>query len=150
MSPRNLSIEKAMGKERFAERMYPLGDALAQGVIVNYGSDLGSLNPAYVFKPLDQIQIGHTRQPIGKPDAAAMPRPSQRVGVADSIRAYTINGAYMLRMEDKIGSIEVGKYADLVVLDRNLFDVGPHDLHKAGVRMTMMNGKVTYGAASDR
>lgn len=145
MSPRNIAIEKAMGSERFAERMYPLGDAINQGVIVNYSSDLGSLNPAYIFKPLDQIQIGHTRQPIDKPDFNVMPRISQRVSVADSIRAYTINGAYMLRMEKKIGSIEVGKFADLVVLDRNLFDVSPYDLHKAVIKMTMMNGTVTYG-----
>jgi len=47
-------------------------------------------------------------------------------------------------MEDKIGSIEVGKYADLVVLGKNLFDVKPDDISKVKVLMTMMGGKITY------
>lgn len=146
MSPRNIVVERAMGEPRFAERMYPIQDAIDQGVVVNFSSDFSSLSPSYVYKPLDQMQIGHTRQPIDRPDAPIMPRETQRVNVVDLIRGYTINGAYMLRMEDKIGSIEVGKDADLVVLDRNLFDVPAQDIHKAKVKLTMMDGKVTYTA----
>ena len=47
----------------------------------------------------------------------------ERVDLATMIDAYTINGAYTMSLEDKQGSIEVGKRADLVVLDRNLFEI---------------------------
>lgn len=57
---------------------------------------------------------------------------------------YTINPAYMLRAEREIGSIEVGKKADLVVLGRNLFDVPPYDIHKVEIQMTTMGGRLTY------
>ena len=48
--------------------------------------------------------------------------------VGQAIRAMTIDAAWQLRMEDKIGSLEVGKYADLVVLEKNPFDVDPLDV----------------------
>ena len=47
-------------------------------------------------------------------------------------------------MEHDIGSIEVGKLADLIVLEKNLFEVAPQDIHKTKVLMTVMNGKVTH------
>ena len=47
-------------------------------------------------------------------------------------------------MDRDIGSIEIGKLADLVVLERNLFEVASHDIHKTKVLMTVMNGKVTH------
>ncbi|MGR4000847.1 MAG: amidohydrolase family protein [Alphaproteobacteria bacterium] len=60
------------------------------------------------------------------------------------IRGYTIDGAYQLHMEDRIGSVEVGKDADLVVLDQNLFEVDKYEIHKTQVEMTVMNGETTY------
>ena len=59
--------------------------------------------------------------------------------VEQAIKAYTINGAYQFRMEDKIGSIEVGKLADLVVLGKNLFEVKPEEIHKVPVLLTLMD-----------
>ena len=47
-------------------------------------------------------------------------------------------------MEDEIGSLEVGKKADLVVLDRNLFETDPYEIHKTEVVMTLMDGNVVY------
>ena len=47
-------------------------------------------------------------------------------------------------MDDIVGSIEVGKRADLVVLDKNLFDVEPQDIADTAVNLTMMNGNVTH------
>ncbi len=60
------------------------------------------------------------------------------------IEAYTINNAYVMRMEDKIGSIEVGKYADMVVFNENLFEIEPHTVHEAKVYETIMNGVTRY------
>lgn len=56
-----------------------------------------------------------------------------------------MGAAYQLGLDNKIGSIEVGKLADLVVLDKNLFDVAPHEIYKAKVAMTVMNGQVRHG-----
>jgi predicted amidohydrolase YtcJ len=72
--------------------------------------------------------------------------PEQRIGLHDALRGHTINGAYQLRLEDKIGSLQAGKHADITVLDENLFDVEPQDIHAVAVRMTMMDGRITHDA----
>ena len=62
------------------------------------------------------------------------------------IAGYTINNAYQIRMEDKIGSIEVGKYADMVVLNQNLFDIDTYDIHNVKVVETIFNGNTCFEA----
>jgi len=146
MSPRNIVVRRAVGETRFAERIYRFRAALDQGVVVTFGSDLDTVNPGAIYKPLEQMEIARTRQPLGRSDLEAMPEEGQRVNVADLIRCYTINGAYMLRMSKKIGSIEAGKQADLVVLGKNLFDVSPYEIHRVPILLTMMAGKITYRA----
>ena len=47
-------------------------------------------------------------------------------------------------MEDKIGTLEAGKYADLTMLEKDLFSVDPRRIHEVKIEMTMMNGKITY------
>lgn len=63
-----------------------------------------------------------------------------------AIRAITIDAAWQLRMEDKVGSLEKGKYADIVVLDGNPFEVEPEKIADIKVERMMMNGKFTYEA----
>ena len=60
------------------------------------------------------------------------------------IRGYTLDAAYQLRLADKIGSIETGKKADLVVLDRNLFEIDTYSIHQTEVVMTIFAGEVIY------
>jgi hypothetical protein len=64
--------------------------------------------------------------------------------VEQGIRAYTIDNAYQMRMENELGSIEPGKLADLVVLEENLFEIEKHGIHKVQVLLTMMNGKIVF------
>lgn len=59
-----------------------------------------------------------------------------------ALRAATMGPAWQLGIDQDVGSIEVGKLADLIVMERNLFDVPPQDIHKTRVLMTAMNGKV--------
>ena len=59
---------------------------------------------------------------------------------------YTRNAAYIMRLEDKTGSIEIGKRADLIVLDRNLFEIPVTEINQAQVLLTIMDGKTVYSA----
>ena len=96
------------------------------------------------MSPVLQMEIGHTRQYAGEPDSPVQPRESERLDLESLIRGYTIDAAYQLHMEDEIGSLEVGKKADLVILDRNLFEIDPYEIHQAQVIMTVMDGEVVY------
>ncbi len=60
------------------------------------------------------------------------------------VAAYTINGAYQMRLENEQGSIEVGKRADLIVLDRNLFEIRASEISDAKVTMTIFDGRTVY------
>ena len=85
-----------------------------------------------------------TRQLACDKDFPVQPPMSERITLQQAIRAYTLDAAYQLRLEDQIGSIEVGKQADLVVLSDNLFKLAPYDIHAASVALTMVNGKVVF------
>ncbi len=60
------------------------------------------------------------------------------------VRSFTINGAYLIFRDDEVGSIEVGKYADFIVLDRDIFEINPVDIENTQVLMTFFNGEVVY------
>ena len=62
----------------------------------------------------------------------------------ETIRIHTLNGAWTLRLDDVSGSIEVGKSADMIVLNHNLFEIQPRDIHKTVVLKTLFKGKVVY------
>jgi predicted amidohydrolase YtcJ len=96
------------------------------------------------LSPVIQMEIGHTRQDPGEPNAPIQPRESERLDIDTLIRGFTIDAAYQLHMEGEIGSLEVGKKADLVVLDRNLFETDAYEIHKTEVIMTLMNGNIVY------
>lgn len=111
------------------------------GARFGFGSDAPT-NPRG-FRVLDNIEAGMTRQELGQPDSY-VDRPEERLNLEDMIAGYTINNAYQMRMEDKIGSIEAGKYADLTVLDKNLFELDKYEIHTAKVLLTMVGGRVCY------
>jgi predicted amidohydrolase YtcJ len=117
------------------------------GVRLTWGSDFPASGAGMLgMSPVVQMEIGHTRQSPGEPDARVQPRESERLDLESLLRGYTIDAAYQLHMEDEIGSLEVGKKADLVVLDRNLFEADPYEIHEARVVMTLLDGAVVYSA----
>ncbi len=124
-------------REQFTVKTY-----LDNGAKVTLGSDfpIDELGP----EPVKAIEMVTTRQPFGQRDAKVLEPVSERLTIDQAIRAYTIDGAYQERMEGKIGSIEVGKYADMVVLGQNIHDVDTYDIHKIPVEMTIANGKIVY------
>lgn len=128
---------QVLGPER-AKWMYPMGSVLAAGGRVTIGSDW----PQETLKPLDEIQYAVTRQPLdgGEPPA----QPEQRISLAAAIAAYTRDAAWAVR-EDKLdGTLEVGKAADIVVLDQDLFKIDVLSIHKVHVLLTLLEGEPVY------
>lgn len=131
-----------LGQERI-DRMHPIASVHEAGGMVIGGSDwiYGPLNP------LDSIEVAITRQDPDETDAL-VGNTGDAIDLATAIDAYTINAAWAVHQEDNIGSIEVGKRADIVVLDRNLFEIPAHEINEASVRFTIFDGEIIYRQAS--
>ena len=71
--------------------------------------------------------------------------PEQRITLEQAITAFTINSAFVNHQDDSTGSIEVGKLADLIVLDQNLFEIEPQAISDTKVLLTLFGGKPVYG-----
>jgi predicted amidohydrolase YtcJ len=74
----------------------------------------------------------------------AVTRAPQELSLADAIKAYTINPAYVMRQESKVGTLEVGKEADFIVLSQNLFDIQPNQINQTVVLETYLKGELIY------
>ncbi len=128
-----------MGKER-AQWIYPIRSVLRSGAVVAFGSDW-SVSSA---NPLEEIEVAVTRMgPFGETKTPFLP--AERIDLPEALAAFTINAAYVNRLEKQTGSIEVGKLADLVVLDRNLFAIPPTEISDAKVLVTLFEGKPVHG-----
>ncbi len=75
-------------------------------------------------------------------------RPEEAVDLATAIQIFTINGAHAMRLEQETGSIEVGKLADMIVLDRNLFEIALADISETRVLLTLIDGRIVYDATA--
>lgn len=139
---RETEIENA-GPER-ATRLMPAQSFFRSGARVVAGSDWISAS----MNPLDAIQIAVTRQPLDGSGEAW--NHDERVTLDQMLEAYTINGAWLARMENATGSVEVGKFADLVVLDRNLFEIEPTAISSARVMLTFLEGKEVFRDPAER
>ena len=71
--------------------------------------------------------------------------PEERIDLPEALAAFTINAAYVNFQDDKTGSIEPGKLADLIVLDRNLFTIKPEAISDAKVVLTLLGGQPVHG-----
>ena len=128
------------------ELLYRPQEILKHGGRISLGSDWPAAGYYSTYKPLESIQTGVTRQLVGDPKAAVLAPADQKLSVAEAVHANTLGAAYQIRLDDKVGSLEVGKLADLIVLDKNIFEVDVHDIYNANVSMTMMNGTVRHQA----
>lgn len=123
------------------EHMFPLADYAREGVVAASGSDA----PVTVPNPMRGIYCGLTRRAeSGTPVAE-----SQRTTLMHAIRSFTINGAYASFEEDRKGSIEVGKLADLVVLDGSILSASPERILSMKPTLTMINGEIVYGGEDE-
>ena len=136
----NPDMEAVIGDRQ--NRTFRIRTMINGGCRMGQGSDF----PVDEFgrEPLKGIEMGCTRQLFDHPELPVLKPYEEKLSVDDGIRSYTINNAYQMHMDDRLGSIEAGKYADLVILEKNLFDVPLNEIHNIKICETIMDGKTTY------
>jgi hypothetical protein len=137
--PAAMELDVAMLGEERTWQMYPIRSVQEAGGRIVGASDY------YVTEidPLLAIETAITRQDPWTNEGPIL-NASERVDLDTMIAAYTINGAYQMKLENQQGSIEVGKRADLIVLDRNLFEIPSSEISDAKVTMTVFDGRTVY------
>ncbi|MCV6966620.1 amidohydrolase [Mycobacterium intermedium] len=132
----DIIVDGLFGPER-GERWMPAGSAVAAGMRISLHND----PPVTPEEPLRNISVAATRvAPSGRVLA-----PEERLTVEQAIRAQTIDAAWQLFSDDIVGSLEVGKYADLVVLSADPRTVPPEEIADLDVRATYLAGRQVYG-----
>lgn len=131
-----------LGQKR-ADEEYPMRSFFAAGVPVASASDFPVTVPC---NPLVAVEMGITREETGKTDPALVLWPEEKATLEQMIRSFTIDGAYANFLEDETGSLEAGKWADLIVLDKNLFEIPPAGIHTAKVVWTIFEGQTVFQA----
>lgn len=104
---------------------------------------LGTDYPVVTFRTYENIYMGVTKKDLDGTQYGTM-SPNEKLTLAQCIKGYTIEGAYINSMEDKVGTLEAGKYADITVADRNLFAIDENDIKDCCSVMTVFNGKIVY------
>jgi len=128
----------AVGAKRVNE-MYPLASLASSGATLVGGSDwyVTSLNP------LEAIETAVTRADESGIVTGVLNR-NESMSLADMIKVYTLNGAFIMHQEDQVGSIEINKWADLVILEKNLFEIPVSDVGDVQVYKTLLQGEIVY------
>jgi predicted amidohydrolase YtcJ len=128
-----------LGPER-SSRLYPIGTLYRSGAVVAFGSDWSVSSP----NPLEEMQVAVTRMgPAGETHVPFLP--GERIDLPAALAAFTINAAWTNRLEKTTGSLEVGKNADLIVLDHNLFAIPPTQIASTQVLVTLFEGRPVHG-----
>ncbi len=130
-----------LGKER-AERQYPMKSLMDAGMVVSAGSDFSVTAEPY---PVGAVKLGMERclrDIIEGADEVLWEE--ECAGLEEMVDAVTKNAAYTSRMDEKTGTIEVGKLADLVVLSRNIFEIPSKEFMSVQALMTISEGEIVF------
>ena len=130
-------IEKLMGKE-VAARSYMWKTMADAGILCCGGSDA----PVESFDVLSNIQLAVTRDRIGE-DTGGW-HPEEKLSVDEALRLFTINNARGSFTEDKRGSLEVGKDADITILEEDIYRTDPHRISEIKIEAAIVAGKEVY------
>jgi len=134
---------RLIGEDRVRSSLGRYPHFARNGVRVSISADVPS-TPQSMQAPLFVAACATTLRDVSDPNSNPFPPDRKPLTVEQAIRAITIDAAWQLRMDDKVGSLEVGKLADIVVLDGNPFDVEPAEIAGIGVVSTMMDGRFTH------
>jgi hypothetical protein len=133
--------EGRIGAERI-KTTYAFKSLLDAGATLSFGSDwyVAPLNPLAGIYAAVMRRTLDGKNPMGWV-------PQEKISVEDAVMAYTINNAYAGFQENELGTIEVGKLADLVILDKNIFEIAPEMIITTKVTHTIIGGEVMYKMA---
>lgn len=130
------ALKPYLGKQRQA-RMYPAASLIRAGAPFAQGSDW----PVDALNPWLELQVANTRTLVAK--RGPLNR-DQSIPLKTSIRAHTMGSARQLGIQRETGSLEVGKSADLIVLDRDLLRTKPTAVAATKIRRTYLRGRAVY------
>ena len=137
-SPINDSITAAVGVERI-KRVWPVREVIEAGALAVPGSDwsvVPSVNPWIAIEALvTRERPGGSEDSFGK---------EQAITLDQALRLFTVNAAIHMGKEETLGSIEPGKLADLIVIDRDPYEIPVNELHQVRVMHTFINGESVY------
>jgi predicted amidohydrolase YtcJ len=131
-------IVAAVGEQRM-QRWIPIKDAIDAGVLVVPGSDwpvVPSFNPWVAMETLVT-----RKQPGGQ---GKMLGAAERISLEQAVEMFTVNAAKQFGHRDRVGTIEPGMVADIIVLDRNPFDIPITEVHQTTVTMTLIGGEMVF------
>ena len=131
--------ERDLGEER-VPYMWPFRTLLDTSAVLAFGTD----SPVVDVNSMDVLYSAVTRQDPGTHEPAGGWLPDERIGRAEALRAYTQGSAAAAGRRRELGTLEVGKLADLAVLDRNLLACDPEDIQKTKVLATFMGGRCVF------
>jgi predicted amidohydrolase YtcJ len=132
-----------IGKEDVKE-CYPIKNMLEKGIKICFGSDW----PVSTLNPLDGIEVAVTHREIGIEDGDENDsyNPHQNLSLYNALKAYMSGSAYVLGLEEMSGSLEPEKLADVIILDKDIFNIKPSQIHTAKVVMTMIDGEIVFSS----
>lgn len=141
-TPYTIAVSPLLGSERMS-RWYPMKSVIDHGGRIALASD----GPLMWQDTFTRLQGAITRKEPNK-DTEAL-APEEAIDLKESIKAMTINSAYIMDQDDVVGSIEVGKFADIIVLDKNLFEIPVEEISSTKVLKTILAGRVVYDSSND-
>jgi hypothetical protein len=130
------------------DQLFPFNSLIGAGARLAFGSDW-AVSSAH---PLEQIGVAVSRTPptqfpYGGGEGGPLVE-HERVTLEQALYAFTMGSAHVNHQEDVTGSIAMGKYADLVVLERNVFDADVAELASIGFALTMVEGEIVHAAGA--
>ena len=140
-----------LGDDRF-DNMYQFNPIIESGACVTFGSDVYSWDEEHRANPYFGMQTAMTRVDIELPlesnGGLRLPE-SAKISLEDLLRGYTIQAARQLRIDDRTGSIETGKYANFNIYGGNLFDIAPEKFKDVMPESVFFEGNLISGSAQD-
>lgn len=147
MQPEHIAITEDFASNGYTDRLgderckytWPIKSLMDAGATVAFGTDC----PVVTNDPFLEIYRAITRVfDDGLPEGGW--NPQEMISVEDAIHNYTYGSAYAVKREHELGTLEEGKFADMIIIDRNLLKCTPEEIRSAKVVTTIFNGKTIY------